>query len=120
MTWSEFQTWWQNQYNLKQKTETTTASLGFGGSANSTQSEQNKNVASNTAYKDTVKSFGTAFTANSAAFNKLKEVNQHLGTILAASVTDIQSQIQSLTHMLHNMMAAATQQKPPAYATPRT
>ena len=58
------------------------------------------------------------FSANPAAFKNLTEENQHLGENVAASVTEIQTQIQNLTHMLHNMTAATTRQNPPTFTTP--
>ena len=35
-TWTNFQTFWQENYDLKEETEKTAVSLGFAGSANTT------------------------------------------------------------------------------------
>ena len=105
-------------YDLKRDTEITAASLGFGGSATSTADGPIKAETTYTAYKDTVKNFGTVFAANLEAFNNLMEANQHLGTNVAASVTDIQTQIQNLTHPMHNMAAASARPQPPQYHQP--
>ena len=58
-------------YNLKQETETSAASLCFRVSATSAADEPIEATETDTAYEDTVNSFGTALVANLAAFNNL-------------------------------------------------
>ena len=58
-------------YDLKQETETTAESLGFGGSATDTQDRKIEVDPTNVKYKNTLNNFGTTFAANSAAFNNL-------------------------------------------------
>lgn len=73
-TWAQFEEFWQDVYDLREDTETTATSLGYGGNA-SEQPMSEEDVV----YKITVDNFGTAFSANSAAFEQLTESNKTLG-----------------------------------------
>ena len=100
--WSRFQQYWQEAYDLKEETETTAVSMGY--SANAEQTEY-------TAYKATVENFGTSFAANLNSFAQFSESNNHLEQTVAANITDLQGQIENLTHLVHSMsMANAARQ----------
>ena len=58
-TWVYFQEWWQEAYNLKEETDTSATSLGFGA---------NLQVENDTAYDASVQNFSDGFQANAAAF----------------------------------------------------
>ena len=102
-TWAQFQEYWQDAYDLKEETETTAASLGYGGNATDLPVPDDNGI-----YESTVNNFGTAFAANSAAFEQLTESNKTLGSEVAANVSGLQAQINALTTMMQNMAAGAT------------
>ena len=104
-TWNNFQDWWQEAYDLKEETETTAASMGYGNSAQQA-AEQERHANDEATYEASVHNFGTAFAANSKAFANLSEANQEMGTNMAANVQNIQAQINDLTNLMHSMNAA--------------
>ena len=79
--------------------------MGYGNNAQQADGT-NTQASDDSAYKESVRNFGTAFAANSEAFATLSEANQQMGTNVAANVQSIQTQINELTNMLHNMNAA--------------
>ena len=86
-TWASFQTWWKNSYDMKQETDTTVVSLGYGGSVTDVPTYPEAHAAADADHKDMVNNFGTVFTDNSAAFSNLAEANHHLGSNVSVSVT---------------------------------
>ena len=58
-TWIFFQDFWQQQYDLRQETETTAGQLGYGNSLLEKEDDD-------ATFTDTVSNFGNAFAANSA------------------------------------------------------
>ena len=107
-TWANLKVFWQEAYDLREETETTSDKMGYTASA-----DGSKELEETAAYDATVENFGTAFAANSTAFSNLTEANQTLGTNVSASVQDLQQQVQNLTQLLHNMAAVTNVQRPP-------
>ena len=66
-----------------------------------------------TAYEDTVRDFGTAFAANSTAFQNLSEANQQMGENVADDLSDLKNQVFHLTAMMQNMANAPAAAPPP-------
>ena len=105
-TWTSFVDFWQSAYDLKQETEATAGSMGYGNKA-TVENEDD------TAYEETVRDFGTAFAANSTAFQNLSEANQQMGENVADNLTDLQNQVFHLTAMMQNMANAPAAAPPP-------
>ena len=84
--WEQFQLWWQEAYNLKEETDFSASSYGFGAAATETETQVKE-------YDESVHQFSTAFNANATAFSNLTEANTNLGTNLSGSMTQIQEQI---------------------------
>ena len=91
-TWTFFQDFWQQQYDLRQETETTAGQMGYGNSLLEKEDDD-------TTFNDTVSNFGNAFAANSAAFNTLTDTNSSM----AAGMSAIQQQLNALTAQLANI-----------------
>ena len=105
-TWTLFQEYWLDQYNLKNETETSAASMGYSNSAFEDDS-----------YADTVTNFGTAFAANSLAINNLTKTN----STMATNISQLQGQLHDITTKLENLAAAAqVQSAMQAYNPPPT
>ena len=93
-----FQEWWQEAYNLREETETTATSLGYGANVQPT-----KQGWDDATFDETVFNFGTAFAANSSAFSQLTEANQTMGTDISQNITALQKQINDMSTLMHNM-----------------
>ena len=106
-TWTFFQEFWQEQYNLKNETETTAGSMGYGNNV------QTLDAGDDDQYSDAVSNFGTAFAANSSTIQNLTEANNTMAT----NMTQLQNQLNAITNQLQNMAAGTRQvqiQAPPA------
>ena len=92
-TWEFFQEFWSTQFDLKQETEQTAGSIGFGNAA---EAQDDESIAT---YNETVANFGTAFAANSNAFSQLTDTNNSLVT----NMNNFQNQLNAITTQLQHM-----------------
>ena len=60
-TWEQFKLWWQEPYNLKEDTNLSASSYGFGTAATDIPNQD-------TEYDDLVHQFSMTFNANATAF----------------------------------------------------
>ena len=108
-TWTDFEEYWQAEYDLWHETSNTAAQVGYGGNVTT----ENENQEAEQAYFTSLHHFGETNNHNAATFSTLSATN-------AQMANSIQAQIAELTHKMEglaNAVQAAPQAQPaPTYA----
>jgi hypothetical protein len=116
-TWTDFEEYWQSEYDLWHETSNTAAQVGYGGNINQDTETQETEQA----YFSSLQHFGETNSHNAATFNTLSATNAQMANSIQSQIADLTRKMEQLANgvqapppVQHNM----TYQPAPVAQTP--